>query len=71
MSKHEKIFQAMKKGPIVLRNEIEGALIKIEGGKYFAKFPGEQPYEVAGESEIVTNAILEGIFASENEFSEK
>lgn len=69
MNKHEQIFQAIAAGPIVLKNEQEGALVKcFPNQKFLVKFPGEEPYEAKPESEIVTNAILEGIFASEEQF---
>lgn len=70
MNKHEAIFQRMKEAPVFLKNELEGAIVKgsMPGPVFLVKFQGKEPFVAKPESEVVTDAILEGVFSSEAEF---
>ena len=49
----------LKSGPVYLREELEGAVVRSVPGKaeFFAKFPGQKEYSIHFSTNLVTNAL--------------
>ena len=69
----EERYQRLKAGTVYLRNEIEDAVVKSIPGdsdQWYAKLPGGIPYLVHQSTKMVTDAWLEWIEISKEEYDE-
>ena len=66
-----KVAKRLKSGPVFLRNNLEGTVIRSVPGedpKFFAKFPGEKEYKIHYSTKMVNNALLEWDEITESEY---
>lgn len=66
--KREDFLKKLETEEVYLKNEYEGAVVKILKGSATVKFPGDVPFTAQPGSELVTNAILEQNIITKAEF---
>jgi hypothetical protein len=66
------VGKRLKSGPVFLKNEFEGCVIRSVPGSrssFFAKFPGEKEYPISSSSIIVTETLLEWSEITKEEYN--
>lgn len=68
MKHYEELIRRSQEAPVFLKHEFEGALIKFQKGKALVKFPGKPEFQANKNSNLVTEALMEGKEISEGEY---
>ena len=65
----EAVSKRLTAGPVFLRNEFEGAVLRsTTKGKFYARFPGKEEYEINFSTNLVTEALLDWVEITESTY---
>lgn len=65
----EAASKRLKSSPVFLRNEFEGAVLRsTPEGKFYARFPGDEEYEIHFSTNLVTDALLDWVEITKSEY---